>query len=146
MDFKSYVHDIKDFRKQGIVFKDITSLLKDAKVLKATTNELLTMIGEQKVDKVVGMESRGFFFAPLLALALNAGFVQVRKAGKLPYATLKEVYSLEYGEDILEIHTDRIQKGVRILIHDDLLAKGGTVGLVCRMIERMDYSAMQFFN
>lgn len=84
MDFKSDIRDIKDFQKQGIAFKDITPLLKYAKVLKATTNELLVIMGEQEVDKVVGMESKGFFFAPLLAIASNSGFVPVRKAGKLP--------------------------------------------------------------
>lgn len=137
MDFKSYIRDIKDFPKQGIVFKDITPLLIDAQVLKSATNALLNLVHSKQVDKVVGMESRGFFFAPLLALELNAGFVPVRKAGKLPFETLEEAYNLEYGDDVLEIHADSIQKGDRILIHDDVLATGGTAAAVCRLIERM---------
>lgn len=137
MDFKSYIRDIKDFPKQGIVFKDITPLLIDAQVLKSATNALLNLVHSKQVDKVVGMESRGFFFAPLLALELNAGFVPVRKAGKLPFETLEEAYNLEYGDDVLEIHANSIQKGDRILIHDDVLATGGTAAAVCRLIERM---------
>lgn len=137
MDFKAYIRDIKDFPKQGIVFKDITPLLIDAQVLKSARNALLNLVVSKQVDKVVGMESRGFFFAPLLALELNAGFVPVRKAGKLPFETFKEAYNLEYGDDVLEIHADSIQKGDRILIHDDVLATGGTAAAVCRLIERM---------
>lgn len=137
MDFKAYIRDIKDFPKQGIVFKDITPLLIDAQVLKSARNALLNLVVSKQVDKVVGMESRGFFFAPLLALELNAGFVPVRKAGKLPFETFKEAYNLEYGDDVLEIHADSIQKGDRILIHDDVLTTGGTAAAVCRLIERM---------
>ncbi len=137
MNFSDYIRDIKDFPKEGIVFKDITPLLKDAKALNESTKALLNLVGNQKIDKVVGMESRGFFFAPILALALNAGFVPVRKAGKLPCTSLKEAYSLEYGNDVLEIHADSIIKGERILIHDDVLATGGTAAAVCRLIERM---------
>ena len=137
MDFKSYIRDIKDFPKDGIIFKDITPLLKDATVLKAATQALFELVGSAKIDKVVGMESRGFFFAPSLATALNAGFVPVRKAGKLPAETLSEMYSLEYGEDVLEIHADSIKKGDRVLIHDDVLATGGTAKAVCKLIERL---------
>ncbi len=137
MNFKSYIRDIDDFPKKGIVFKDITPLLKDAKAIKKATKALLELTKAQQIDKVVGMESRGFFFAPLLAVELNAGFVPVRKAGKLPYETLSEVYALEYGEDTLEIHKDSIKRGERILIHDDVLATGGTAAAVCKLIERL---------
>lgn len=143
MDFNSYVRDIKDFPKEGIVFKDITPLLKDANALNEATNALLELVGDKKVDKVVGMESRGFFFAPLLASKLEAGFIPVRKAGKLPYRTISEIYTLEYGEDILEIHEDAIEKGERILIHDDVLATGGTAEAVCKLVEKMGGEIVQ---
>ena len=137
MDFKTYIRDIKDFPKEGIVFKDITPLLKDAEALKLATQALFDLVGNEKIDKVVGMESRGFFFAPLLAAKLNAGFVPVRKAGKLPHETIGEAYSLEYGDDRLEIHRDSILKGEKVLIHDDVLATGGTAKAVCDLIERL---------
>jgi adenine phosphoribosyltransferase len=143
MDFTSYIRDIKDFPKKGIVFKDITPLLKDAKAFNAATDELLQLVGDKPVDKVVGMESRGFFFAPLLATKLGAGFVPVRKAGKLPYKTLSESYSLEYGEDKLEIHSDAIEKGEQVLIHDDVLATGGTAEAVCKLVEKIGGEIVQ---
>jgi len=143
MDFKKYIRDIKDFPRQGIVFKDITLLLKDAEALKKVTESLFEMVKDVKIDKVVGMESRGFFFAPLLAHKLNAGFVPVRKAGKLPADTISETYSLEYGEDVLEIHLDSIKKGDKVLIHDDVLATGGTANAVCKLIERLGGEIVQ---
>lgn len=143
MDFNSYIRDIKDFPKEGVVFKDITPLLKDAKALKEAANALLELVGSQKVDKVVGMESRGFFFAPLLASKLEAGFVPVRKAGKLPDKTISEAYTLEYGEDVLEVHEDAIETGERILIHDDVLATGGTAQAVCKLVEKMGGEIVQ---
>jgi len=143
MDLNTYIRDIKDFPKEGIIFKDITPLLKDRDALKAATESLIDLIGNEKIDKVVGMESRGFFFAPLLASKLGAGFIPVRKAGKLPYATIKEKYMLEYGEDVLEIHEDAIEKGERILIHDDVLATGGTAEAVCKLVEKMGGQIIQ---
>lgn len=143
MDFNSYIRDIKDFPKEGIIFKDITPLLKDAKALNEAANALLELVGDYKIDKVVGMESRGFFFAPLLASKLEAGFIPVRKVGKLPYRTIREVYTLEYGEDILEIHEDAIENGERILIHDDVLATGGTAEAVCKLIEKIGGEIVQ---
>ena len=143
MDFKTYIRDIKNFPKKDVVFKDITPLLKDADALRATTEALLRMIENKKVDKVVGMESRGFFFAPLLALQLNAGFVPVRKAGKLPADKISETYALEYGTDTLEIHSDSISKGEKVLIHDDVLATGGTANAVCKLIEKMGGEIIQ---
>jgi adenine phosphoribosyltransferase len=143
MELKPFIRDINNFPKDGIVFKDITPLLKDAKALAAAGHNLLELVANQKIDKVVGMESRGFFFAPLLASHLNAGFIPVRKSGKLPYETISEGYSLEYGDDRLEIHADAIVKGERILIHDDVLATGGTAKAVCQLVERLGGQIVQ---
>jgi adenine phosphoribosyltransferase len=135
MEFKSYVREIPNFPKQGVSFKDITPLLKDKKALKAASEALLGFIGNQHIDKVVGMESRGFFYGPILAVALNAGFVPVRKIGKLPHDKISHTYDLEYGTDTLEIHSDSIEKGDRVVIHDDVLATGGTARATCQLIE-----------
>lgn len=143
MDFNSYIRDIQDFPKQGITFKDITPLLKDANAFQKAASSLLELVAEKKIDTVVGMESRGFFFAPILATKLQAGFVPVRKAGKLPHKTIREIYALEYGEDVLEIHEDAIQKGQRILIHDDVLATGGTAAAVVKLVEQMGGEIVQ---
>lgn len=143
MDFKTYIRDIPDFPKKGVVFKDITTLLKDAVALKLASEVLVQMVGDQKVDKVVSMESRGFFFAPIMAVHFNAGFVPVRKKGKLPAVTFSQTYSLEYGTDTLEIHADAISTGERVLIHDDVLATGGTALTVCQMIESMGAQVVQ---
>ncbi|WP_324023323.1 adenine phosphoribosyltransferase [Maribacter sp. BPC-D8] len=143
MDFKSLIRDVPDFPKEGVVFKDITLLLQNPKALKETTNALYELLDGQKIDKVVGMESRGFIFGPLLADKLNAGFVPVRKPGKLPSATLRETYELEYGTDTLEIHIDAIEKGDRVLIHDDVLATGGTANATCKLIEKLGGEIVQ---
>ena len=134
MDFKKYIRDINDFPKQGIVFKDITPLLKDAEILNLASNALYNFVKEKKIDKVVGLESRGFFFASLLASKLKAGFVPIRKSGKLPHDVLKKSFYLEYGTDILEIHKDGILPGEKVLIHDDVLATGGTARAACDLI------------
>lgn len=131
-----YIRDIKDFPKQGIVFKDITPLLANKEASEACLNELLALIGDKKIDKVVGIESRGFFFGMLLAQRLNAGFVPIRKPGKLPGETYKEPYMLEYGMDVLEIHDDAISKGEHVLIHDDVLATGGTARAACNLVKK----------
>lgn len=143
MDLNTYIRDIKDYPKEGIVFKDITPLLKSAKALDFAATALLELVKEYKVDKVVGMESRGFFFAPILARELNAGFVPVRKPGKLPSKVISETYNLEYGTDALEIHEDSIQKGDKVLIHDDVLATGGTAEAVCKLIEKLGGEIVQ---
>lgn len=137
MDFKSLIRDVPDFPKEGVVFKDITLLLQNPKALKETSNALFHLLEGQKIDKVVGMESRGFIFGPILAKKLNAGFVPVRKPGKLPSTTISETYDLEYGTDTLEIHIDGIKKGDRVLIHDDVLATGGTASAACKLIEKL---------
>ncbi len=143
MDLKLYVRDIMNFPSEGVVFKDITPLLKDAKAMREAIEALLNLVGDVKIDKVVGMESRGFFFAPLLASKLNAGFVPIRKPGKLPAQKIAQTYSLEYGSDTLEIHKDAIQKGEKVLVHDDVLATGGTASAACELIERLGGEIVQ---
>ena len=143
MNLSDYIRDIPDFPKKGIIFKDITPLLADAETFAYTSQALLKMVGNTKIDKVIGMESRGFFFATLLANNLNAGFIPVRKSNKLPAAVISESYGLEYGTDTLEIHTDSIKKGDKILIHDDVLATGGTAAAVCKLAERLGGEIVQ---
>ncbi|MFD0977856.1 adenine phosphoribosyltransferase [Salinimicrobium gaetbulicola] len=140
---QDYIRDIQNFPKPGIVYKDITPLLQDPVAARKTTDALLETLGDVKVDKVVGIESRGFFFATLLAERLNAGFIPIRKPGKLPYETFSESYSLEYGEDVLEIHCDAIKPGEKVLLHDDVLATGGTAEAACKLIEKMGGEIVQ---
>lgn len=142
-DLKTFIRDIPDFPTAGVIFRDITPLLKDPKAIKFTEEALLDLVGNLKVDKVVGMESRGFFFAPMLAARLNAGFVPVRKPGKLPFATMRQDYDLEYGSDALEMHSDAIIAGDKVLVHDDVLATGGTAQATCRLIEKMGGEIVQ---
>lgn len=136
MDLKSFVRDIPDFPKSGIIFKDITPLLADPTALKACFDQLYAELKDLQVDKVVGIESRGFLFAPMLANALSAGFVPVRKPGKLPYDTYQESYALEYGTDSLQMHIDAIKNGDKVIIHDDVLATGGTAKAVCDLVTK----------
>lgn len=140
---EDFIRDIPDFPKPGIIYKDITPLLQDATATAKTIEALLALLKDQQIDKVVGIESRGFFFATLLAQKLNAGFVPIRKPGKLPYETHTESYSLEYGEDTLEIHKDAIRKTERVLIHDDVLATGGTAAAACKLVEKMGGEIVQ---
>lgn len=134
---KSLIRDIPDFPKKGILFKDITPLLKDGQALKFATDRLADRFRHEKIDQVVGIESRGFILGPILAYQLGTGFVPVRKEGKLPAAKQSVTYSLEYGEDVLEIHEDAIEQGSRVLIADDLLATGGTAAAVTQLVERL---------
>ena len=143
MNLKSFIRDVNDFPKPGIVFKDITPLFNDPSALRTASEELAKLVNGRPVDKVVGMESRGFIFAPILASQLNAGFVPVRKKGKLPYETISEVYGLEYGTDELEIHVDAISPGEKVLIHDDVLATGGTAEAVRKLVEKMGGEVVQ---
>jgi len=143
MDLKKYIRDIPNFPENGINFKDITPLLQDASALASAGDSLFELVKNKKVDKVVGMESRGFIFAPMLAVRLNAGFVPVRKRGKLPHHIISENYELEYGMDVLEIHMDSISKGEKVLVHDDVLATGGTAQAVCRLIEKLGGEVVQ---
>jgi adenine phosphoribosyltransferase len=136
-ELKNIIRDIPDFPKKGIIFKDITTLLADAKSYQRMVDLLSHRYVGQKIDKVVGVEARGFIIGAALAYKLGAGIVLVRKPGKLPSETFKKSYQLEYGTDTLEIHTDAIGKGERVLIADDLLATGGTMAAVVDMVESM---------
>ena len=143
MDLKAHIRNVKDFPKPGIMFRDITTLLKNPEAFNYTLEQLLEFAKAKKINKVVGIESRGFIFGSVLAHKLNCGFIPVRKPGKLPAEKVSISYSLEYGEDTLEIHKDAIQKGDRVLVHDDLLATGGTMNAVCRLIEKLGGEIVQ---
>jgi adenine phosphoribosyltransferase len=134
MDIRALIRDIPDFPKPGIIFKDITTLLRDPQGWKYTIDQLAEQCAPLKPDYIVGMESRGFIFAAPLAYHLNAGFVPVRKPGKLPAAVHAEEYALEYGTDKLEIHQDAIPAGSRVLIVDDVIATGGTAAATAKLI------------
>lgn len=134
---KQAIRDIPDFPKPGIVFKDITPILKDAGLCSNITDEFVSQLKGQKIDAVAGIESRGFLFGLTLANKLGVPFVPVRKAGKLPYAVTQKIYELEYGSATIELHTDAFVPGSRVLIHDDLLATGGTVSAASELIQEM---------
>ena len=142
---KKIIRDIPDFPKKGIVFKDITPLLADASAFTKTINTLKERYSEKQVDRVVGVEARGFIFASALAYALEAGTTMVRKPGKLPYSTFQETYSLEYGNDTIEIHQDAFQPGERIVLIDDVLATGGTLGATLNLI-RKNFQSVEFLE
>ena len=134
---KSLIREVPDFPKKGILFYDITTLLKDKTGFATLIDRLSEHYVSEKIDLVLGMEARGFIFAPALAYRLNAGFVPVRKPGKLPAACVKFDYALEYGTNTLEMHKDAIQKGQRVLIVDDLLATGGTAEATAKLAESL---------
>ena len=142
-DLKKYIRSIRDFPIKGIMFRDITTLLKDPQAVNETLKQLLSSIQTKKVDKVVGVESRGFIFGAMLANELKAGFVPVRKPGKLPAEKESQTYQLEYGLDKIEIHKDAISKGDKVLIHDDLLATGGTAEAACKLVEKLGGEVIQ---
>lgn len=137
MDLASRIRDVPDFPVAGILFKDITTLLQDGEAFQTSIDELYARTRDLSVDVVVGMESRGFIFAAPLAYRLGVGFVPVRKLGKLPSATLSVEYELEYGTNTLEIHQDAIEAGQRVLVVDDLLATGGTVGATVNLVRQL---------
>lgn len=143
MNIENYIRDIQDFPKEGILFKDITPLLNDVEARQECLSLLVNSLKGQQIDKVVGAESRGFFFGMLLANELNAGFIPVRKPKKLPYEIISASYELEYGTDSLEMHTDAIKKGDRILVHDDVLATGGTAKAVCELVQKLGGEIVQ---
>ena len=143
INIEAFIRDIPDFPKPGVTFKDITPLLMNAEAIAYCASALAELTERQAVDKIVGIESRGFFFATLLAQELDAGFVPLRKAGKLPFDTLKEPYVLEYGMDALEIHEDAIEPGDRVILHDDVLATGGTAQAACKLIEKLGGEIIQ---
>lgn len=131
-----YIRDIPDFPKKGILFRDITPLLADKTALKESAALLAEPFIHTDIDYVAAIEARGFIFAPLVAERLNAGFVPVRKKGKLPCETITETYALEYGQDSLEIHKDAFKNGKNVLMLDDLLATAGTMAAACRLVEK----------
>jgi adenine phosphoribosyltransferase len=133
LDLRAFVHDIPDFPRPGIVFKDITPLLLDARALDAALSGLAELAKPLQPDLVVAAEARGFILGAALARELRAGFVPARKPGKLPKHTVSAEYTLEYGIDALEVHADALAGGARVLVHDDLLATGGTAGALCEL-------------
>lgn len=143
MDLSQYIRTIPHFPKRGIAFRDITPLLLDPAASSYCLEQLLEQVADLQVDKVVAIESRGFFFGSMLANRLNAGFVPIRKPGKLPFAIEKEFYELEYGADSVEIHKDGLEPGERVLLHDDVLATGGTAQAACKLIKRLGGEIVQ---
>ncbi len=134
---RALVRDVPNFPKPGIVFKDITPLLKDGKGLRMVCDQIADTFSKSSADLVIGIESRGFIFSPMVAYKLGTGFVPVRKKGKLPSKVERVSYSLEYGDDYLEIHLDAIVKNERVLIVDDVLATGGTAEAVVKLVEKL---------
>ncbi len=136
-DLAARIRTVPDFPKKGIMFRDITTLLKDGTALHRCIDLLSEHYLDQRIDKVVGIESRGFICGAALADRLGSGFVPIRKPGKLPAEKLRREYQLEYGVDSIEIHRDAIVKGERVLLHDDLLATGGTIQAACNLVEEL---------
>ena len=146
MDLKKTIREIKDFPKEGIDFKDITTLMQNGEAFKYTIDQFVNELKDQNIDIIVGPEARGFLMGTPVAYALGVGFVPVRKPGKLPYETESYEYGLEYGTDVLEIHKDAIKPGQRVAIVDDLLATGGTMEAAAKLIEKLggEVVSMQF--
>jgi adenine phosphoribosyltransferase len=142
-DLKKYIRSIRDFPIKGVMFRDITTLLKEPEAVNETLNQILHFTEGLKIDKVVGIESRGFIFGAMVANELKAGFIPLRKPGKLPSETESQTYQLEYGLDKIEIHKDAINKGDKVLIHDDLLATGGTAEAACKLVEKLGGEVVQ---
>ena len=135
LELKQYIRDIADFPKPGILFRDITPLLATPEAFRECIRQMADQYRDQQIDTIVAAEARGFIFAAPLALELSTGFVPIRKPGKLPFDTHSFHYELEYGTDTLEMHVDGVRPGQRVLIVDDLLATGGTVGACCKLLE-----------
>jgi adenine phosphoribosyltransferase len=137
VDLRAFIRDIPDFPKPGIVFKDITPLMADAAALDGAVAQLADLARDLHPSVVIGAEARGFLLGPALARELGAGFVLARKPGKLPHDTVSAEYELEYGTDSLELHSDAVAAGARVLVHDDLLATGGTAKALCELVEKV---------
>jgi len=144
MDLKGKIRSIPDFPKKGIVFRDITTLLSDSDAFKYSVDRMTEQYKGKEIDLVLGAEARGFIFGALLAYNLGAGFIPVRKPGKLPYDTCQTSYDLEYGQNILQIHADAVKKGDRVLIVDDLVATGGTAKAKAVLVEKMGGEVIGF--
>jgi len=138
MDLHTYIRDVPDWPKPGVVFKDITPLLQSPEALAMAVEQMVNPFRHEHIDVVAGAESRGFIFGTALAQSLSAGFVPIRKPGKLPWKTRGMAYELEYGTDSLEMHEDAIQPGQRVLLADDLLATGGTMQACCELVRQID--------
>ena len=138
VDLDALVRDIPDFPKPGIMFKDITPVLASPEGLDTAVRGLAGLARDLQVDVVIGAEARGFLLGPAIARELGAGFVLARKPGKLPHETVRAEYVLEYGTDALELHSDAVATGARVLVHDDLLATGGTAKALCELVEQLD--------
>ncbi|NOT39283.1 MAG: adenine phosphoribosyltransferase [Alphaproteobacteria bacterium] len=136
MDIKSVIRTIPDYPKPGIMFRDVTTLLGNARAFRTTVDQLVQPYAGTRIDKVAGIEARGFIIAGAVAHQLSVGFVPVRKKGKLPWKTMGETYDLEYGTDTVEIHEDAVAKGENVLLVDDLIATGGTAEAAIKLIER----------
>jgi adenine phosphoribosyltransferase len=143
MNLEKLIRDVPNFPKQGIIFKDITTLLKDSAGLNGALNALYELAKNKGITKVAGIESRGFILGGALAQKLNAGFVPIRKPNKLPAETISACYDLEYGTDKIEIHKDAIIPGDKVLLHDDLLATGGTMEAAIKLIEQLGGEVVQ---
>jgi len=137
MELKKLIRSVPDFPKKGILFCDITTLIKDGKAFNYVIDSICEHYKDKKIDKVVSTEARGYLFGGALAYKLNAGVIPVRKPGKLPAEAIKEEYTLEYGTDALELHKDAIEKDEKVLVFDDLLATGGTALASCKLVERL---------
>jgi len=138
LELSQYIREISDYPVPGINFKDICPLLQNASALKLAVSSLVEIVGNLEVDVVAAPDARGFIFGVPVAMALNCGFVPIRKSGKLPYETSSLEYELEYGTDTLEIHVDAVEKGTRVLLVDDLLATGGTIKACCELVEQQE--------
>jgi len=143
MDIKSSIRSIPGWPIEGVIFRDITTLMQDPDANRKATDAFFDRYKNMDIDKVVGIDARGFVFGAILAHQLHVGFVPVRKKGKLPHKTISESYSLEYGQDTLEIHEDAIKKGERVVIMDDLIATGGTIGATVKLVEKIGGSIVE---
>ncbi len=137
MDLKETIRSIPNWPIKGVIFRDITTLMENPDAFREACDRFVDRYKDMDVDKIVGIDARGFVFGAVLAYRLGVGFVPVRKKGKLPFDTIEETYSLEYGEDTLEIHKDALAKGERVVIVDDLIATGGTVGATVKLVENL---------
>jgi len=145
MEYNKFIRNIPDFPKKGIVFKDITPLLSNKKSYNSLMNAIKTRYKDYKIDKVVGIEARGFILGSALAILLNCGFTPIRKKGKLPFKTFSETYDLEYGKDTLEIHKDAFNKNDNIIIVDDVLATGGTIKASFKLLKNFEINIIETF-
>ncbi len=137
MELKRFIRDIPDFPQKGVMFRDITTILKDPEAFKYSIDTIVNKYKDAKIDKVVSIEARGYIFGGAIAYNLGCGIVPVRKLGKLPAETVKMEYELEYGKNTIEIHKDGIEKGERVLLFDDVLATGGTMLAACKLVETL---------